>query len=149
MAAGLAAQRALPGRGRSLLRTALAGGLVGASGTLAFASERSFRRKGTTVLPFHPEQSSALVTTGANAVSRNPMYVGMAGLLLAHAMHRGSWSALVPAAAFVAFVDGYQVRFEERALRETFGEEYDAYCAAVPRWLDQRSTSALRDAFAR
>ena len=71
------------------------------------------------------------------------------GLLLAHAVHRGSWSALLPAAAFVAVVDGYQVRFEERALREKFGDEYDAYCAAVPRWLDQRSLSALRDLLSR
>ena len=34
-------------------------------------------------------------------------------------------------------------------LREKFGEEYDAYCAAVPRWLDQRSLSALRDVLPR
>ena len=56
----------------------VAGGLAVASATLAGASSRSFRREGTTVLPFHPEQTAALVTTGANAVTRNPMYVGMA-----------------------------------------------------------------------
>ena len=149
MVATAVVQRALPGRARSPVRSVVAGGLVAASGALAGTTVRSFRRKGTTVEPFHPEQASALVTTGSNAVSRNPMYVGLTGLLLAHAVHRGAWSALLPAAAFVAVVDGYQVRFEERALRENFGDEYDAYCAAVPRWLDQRSLSALRDLLSR
>ena len=71
------------------------------------------------------------------------MYVGMAGLLLAHATYRGSWSAVTPAAAFVAVIDVYQVRFEEAALRERFGELYDAYSATVPRWLDARSVRAV------
>ena len=139
-------QRALPGRETSAVRTVVAGGVAVVSATLAGASSRSFRRTGTTVLPFHPEQTSALVTTGANAVSRNPMYVGMAGLLLAHATHRGSWPALVPTAAFVAIIDAYQVRFEEGALLERFGDVYDAYCATVPRWLDTRSLRAISEA---
>ena len=149
MVAAAVVQRALPGRARSPVRSVVAGGLVAASGALAGTTVRSFRRKGTTVEPFHPEQASALVTTGANTITRNPMYVGLAGVLLAHAVHRGSWAALVPVAAFVALIDGYQVRFEEQALRKKFGEEYDAYCAAVPRWLDQRSLRALRDTLAR
>lgn len=149
MVAAAVVQRALPGRARSPVRSVVAGGLVAASGALAGTTVRSFRRKGTTVEPFHPEQASALVTTGSNAVSRNPMYVGLVGLLVAHAVHRGSWSALLPVAAFVAVVDGYQVRFEERALREKFGAEYDAYCERVPRWLDGRSLRALRDLAAR
>jgi protein-S-isoprenylcysteine O-methyltransferase Ste14 len=126
------------------LRTVVAGGLVVASTALAGASSRSFRRQGTTVLPFHPEQTSFLVTTGVNALTRNPMYVGMAGLLLAQAAYRGSWTALAPAAAFVAAIDVYQVRFEEAALRERFGDVYDAYCQTVPRWLDGRSLRRRR-----
>ena len=145
VAAGVV-QRAMPGRGTSPVRTVVAVGVAAVSATLAGASSRSFRRTGTTVLPFHPEQTSALVTTGANAVSRNPMYVGMAGLLLAHATYRGSLPALGPAAAVVAFIDAYQVRFEEGALFERFGDLYDAYCATVPRWLDTRSLRAVSEA---
>jgi protein-S-isoprenylcysteine O-methyltransferase Ste14 len=148
VAAGVV-QRTLPGRGATPLRTVVAGGLAAASVTLAGASSRSFRREGTTVLPFHPEQTSALVTTGVNALTRNPMYVGMAGLLLAQAAYRGSWAALAPAAAFVAAVDVYQVRFEEAALREQFGDLYRAYSQTVPRWLDGRSLRAFREASSR
>ena len=82
-----------------------------------------------------------LVTSGANAISRNPMYVGMAGLLLAHAVWRGSWTALLPLAGFVAFIDRAQIRAEESALLEKFGAAYEAYKATTPRWIDRRSLS--------
>jgi protein-S-isoprenylcysteine O-methyltransferase Ste14 len=48
----------------------------------------------------------------------------------------------VPAVGFVAVIDRYQVRFEEEALARTFGTEYEAYRASVPRWLDARSLTA-------
>jgi protein-S-isoprenylcysteine O-methyltransferase Ste14 len=48
------------------------------------------------------------------------------------AAYRGSWTALAPAAAFVAAIDVYQVRFEETALRERFGDVYDAYSRRFP-----------------
>ena len=136
-------QRRLPGRGTTPLRSVVAGGLAVASAALAGASSRSFRRADTTVVPFHPERTSALVTDGVNALTRNPMYVGMAGLLLAQAVHRGSWTALAPAAAFVAAIDTYQVRFEEAALRKRFGDVYDGYFQAAPRWLDGRSLRSV------
>ena len=76
-----------------------------------------------------------LVTDGPNALTRNPMYVGMAGVLTAHALVRRGWLPVLPLAAFVAVIDRTQIRPEEAALRELFGEKYDAYCARVPRWL--------------
>ncbi len=82
-----------------------------------------------------------LVTSGANTISRNPMYVGMAGLLLAHAAWRGSWAALLPLGGFVVFIDRVQIQAEEAALLEKFGADYDAYREAAPRWIDLRSLS--------
>jgi protein-S-isoprenylcysteine O-methyltransferase Ste14 len=123
----------------SRLRATTAGATLAASGALAASAAGAFRRSGTTVEPFDPSRASVLVTTGANQVSRNPMYVGMAGVLVAHALWRGSWQALVPVAGFVAFIDRVQVTAEERALLERFGADYEAYVAAVPRWLDRRS----------
>ena len=110
-----------------------------ASMLMAGAAASRFRRSGTTVEPFHPDQTSVLVTTGANSISRNPMYVGMAGLLVANAIWRGSWAALAPVAGFVVIIDRLQIEAEESALLEKFGVEYEAYRAASPRWLDRRS----------
>jgi len=110
-----------------------------ASMLMAGAAASQFRRSGTTVEPFHPDQTSVLVTTGANSISRNPMYVGMAGLLVANAIWRRSWAALAPVAGFVAIIDRLQIEAEESALLEKFGAGYEAYRAASPRWLDRRS----------
>jgi len=79
------------------------------------------------------------VTAGPFAVTRNPMYVGLSGLLVAHAVWRGSWVALAPAAGFVAIIDRLQVPEEEAALGGKFGATYEAYRAVTPRWLDPRS----------
>jgi protein-S-isoprenylcysteine O-methyltransferase Ste14 len=123
-------------------RAAVAGATAAASAVIAGAAAAQFRRRGTTVDPFEPERASVLVTTGANTVTRNPMYVGMAGLLVANAVRRGSWTALLPVAAFITVIDRVQVAAEETALVAKFGAEYDAYRAAVPRWLDGRSLRA-------
>lgn len=89
--------------------------------------------------PFHPDRASVLVTEGANSVSRNPMYVGMAGLLVANAIWRSSWVALAPVVGFVAFMDRVQIEAEESALLKKFGAEYEAYRKASPRWIGRRS----------
>ena len=106
---------------------------------MAGTAASRFRSSGTTLEPFQPDRASVLVTSGANAISRNPMYVGMAGLLLAHALWRGSWTALLPVVGFVVFIDRAQIHAEETALLEKFGAAYEAYQAETPRWVDQRS----------
>lgn len=106
-----------------------------ASATLMGAALLQFRRQGTTVDPVHPHRASKLVTTGPNALTRNPMYVGLAGLLLAHAVVRGPQRAVPPVLVFALVVDRFQIAPEEAALRTRFGEAYTTYCSKVPRWL--------------
>lgn len=79
-------------------------------------------------------------------MSRNPMYVGMAGLLGANAMRLGFWTALPPVAVFTVVIDRVQIAAEEPALLADFGAEYESYRAAVPRWLDLRSVAIARQA---
>jgi protein-S-isoprenylcysteine O-methyltransferase Ste14 len=132
---GLTGAAPAPSAGRAVVTATVSV----ASVAMAAAAAVQFRRRGTTVEPFHPEHASVLVTTGANSISRNPMYVGMAGLLTAHALWRRSWAALAPVAGFVVFIDRRQIEAEESALLDKFGAEYEAYRAASPRWLDRRS----------
>jgi protein-S-isoprenylcysteine O-methyltransferase Ste14 len=120
-------------------RAATASATAAVSIALAAGAARQFRRQGTTVDPFDPARASALVTTGANAVSRNPMYVGMAGLLVANAVRRGSWTALLPVVGFTLLIDRVQIAAEEAALLARFGADYEAYRTAAPRWLGRRS----------
>ncbi len=140
LVAGLA-QRALTGAtpAPKAGRMAVSGILSLLSMSMAGTAAEQFRRRGTTVEPFHPERASALVTTGANSISRNPMYVGMAGVLVEHAVWRASWIALIPVAGFVVLIDRGQIDAEEDALAEKFGSDYAAYRASTPRWLGRRS----------
>ena len=127
--------RLAPARATSLPRRGLALGLAAGAGTLMGRAAASFRRHRTTVHPLHPEQARHLVVDGPNALTRNPMYVGMAGVLAAHAIARGGVLTWLPVAGFVAAIDRAQIAPEERALHTLFGEEYAAYVRSVRRWL--------------
>ena len=134
--AGLFLQHGLaPDRSSSWGRRGLGLGVAGGAAALMGSAAAAFRRHRTTVHPLHPEQASHLVVEGPNAVTRNPMYVGMAGLLAAHALARGGLLTWLPVAGFVAAIDRAQIAPEERALHVLFGEEYAAYVRSVPRWL--------------
>lgn len=135
MLAGLLAQQVLPRRAPGGRRRLLAGGVAGGAVAMAAQAGHLFRGSATTLSPLAPEQASSLVTDGAFAVTRNPMYVGLAGLLLAHAIERGHPAQLLPLAGFVALIDRCQIVPEERALAEVFGEAYADYRRRVRRWL--------------
>lgn len=92
-----------------------------------------FTRAGTDVIPFR--NVSALVTSGVFRYTRNPMYLGMALVLLGCAVTVGAASALVIPVIFVVIIDVRFIRAEEQMLRGLFPQEYPAYCARVRRWL--------------
>lgn len=131
-----AVQHALaPDEPAGAVRKVAAAGVAAASIALMAGAMMRFRSSHTTIEPFEPSKATALVTDGPNAITRNPMYVGMTGLLTAHALARGGVLTALPVVAFAGVIDRFQIRAEEEALYELFGEEYDAYCSRVPRWL--------------
>jgi protein-S-isoprenylcysteine O-methyltransferase Ste14 len=95
----------------------------------------AFRKAATTVLPWTPERSSALVTSGLYRFSRNPMYLGQAMLLTAWVLYLGTWPALAAVPAYVLYLNRFQIGPEERILAAKFGAAYDAYRARVRRWI--------------
>lgn len=108
---------------------ALAGGLVALSGLWAFQQAR------TTFNPLHPERASALVQGGIYRHTRNPMYLGMALVLLGWACwlaHPLAY-ACIPLALW--YLQRFQIQPEERVLLAHFGAPYAAYCQRVRRWL--------------
>lgn len=109
-------------------------GLVPLIGGLLMAANAAgaFRRVGTPVLPFTP--STVLVTDGVYRWTRNPMYLGLTLALAGVAVLLGSWSTLLPIAAFAAIIQGNFILGEERFLEQIFGERYLAYRRSVRRW---------------
>jgi protein-S-isoprenylcysteine O-methyltransferase Ste14 len=136
LAAAVGAQLILTRGVRPTIRSAVTAGLiVGGAGIMAFTAAAELRRRGTTITPDHPEQVTALVTAGPFGLTRNPIYLAFASVLVAHAVLRRSPAALLPTAAFVAVIDRVQIPAEERALHQKFGQRYEAYRRAVPRWI--------------
>jgi protein-S-isoprenylcysteine O-methyltransferase Ste14 len=94
-----------------------------------------FNRHETTFDPETPELASALVTDGIYGYTRNPMYLALTGALVTHAVWLGSLRAIPPVAALAVVLTAFQIRPEERALEQIFGDEYRDYMNQVPRWL--------------
>lgn len=108
---------------------ALVGGIVSTAGA------REFRRQKTTVNPLHPERASSVVKTGIYRYTRNPMYLGIAFVLLGCFLAFGGLSAVIGLPTFVWYITRFQIIPEERVLQAKFGGEYTAYLASVRRWL--------------
>ena len=94
---------------------------------------RLFGQAGTTIKPF--QESSALVVGGPYRLTRNPMYVGMVGVLFGIGVLLGSMPPFIIIPLFVALIDLRFIRSEEAALERTFGAKYGDYKARMRRWL--------------
>ncbi len=76
-----------------------------------------------------------LVVRGLYRYTRNPMYLGVLTVILGWALLFRSGTLLLYALLVGAGFHLVVVLYEERHLRQGFGEEYDAYCRRVGRWL--------------
>lgn len=94
-----------------------------------------FMKARTTVNPLEPGAASTLITGGVYRFTRNPMYLGLATLLLAWGIWLGNAVALGGVAVFIAYMNRFQIAPEERALEARFGAEYSRYRSRVRRWI--------------
>jgi protein-S-isoprenylcysteine O-methyltransferase Ste14 len=76
-----------------------------------------------------------LVTIGLYRYVRNPIYLGVVSGIVGQALLFGSLGLLAYGGLVAITVHLFVVGYEEPKLRATFGDEYDAFCANVPRWL--------------
>jgi protein-S-isoprenylcysteine O-methyltransferase Ste14 len=100
---------------------------------LNLIADRALKEARTTVKPF--ERTSTLVTTGVFGITRNPMYLGFALMLLGLALLLGSIGPLTVVLVFPALLDLLFIRREEGMLQDTFGEAWQSYKGEVRRWL--------------
>ena len=112
----------------------LAGMVVGAAGaTLVIWCVVAFAHIGRgTPAPFDPPQG--LVVGGPYGYVRNPMYLGAVLVLTGAACFYEAAVLWVYAGAFLALMHLIVVLYEEPALKQTFGDEYQTYCGHVRRW---------------
>lgn len=80
-------------------------------------------------------KATTLVTTGVYRFSRNPMYLGMAVLLIGWTLMLMNWLNIIGAIAFVGFITKFQILPEEKVLEYTFDDVYRHYKNKVRRWI--------------
>tara|TARA_R110002051_G_scaffold150258_1_gene222871 strand:+ start:748 stop:1200 length:453 start_codon:yes stop_codon:yes gene_type:complete len=103
-------------------------------GILEVISLLQFFIKKTSVNPISPDNASTLVVTGLYNFTRNPMYLGMLLLLLAWGLYLGNAFNMLVAAGFVSYMNNFQIKPEEEALKKKFGGVYKNYMIKVRRW---------------
>lgn len=94
-----------------------------------------FKKAQTTVNPLDPEKSQNIVSTGIYQYTRNPMYLGMALILMAFIFYFGSWLLWIFVIGFVIYMNYFQIIPEEEILEKNFGENYLTYKQKVRRWI--------------
>ena len=94
-----------------------------------------FRNHETTFDPLDPSKAQRLVVTGLYRFTRNPMYLGLALLLVAWCLFLGDLVAFIVLPLFVIAMNELQIKGEEHALLHKFGDDYAAYINRVRRWI--------------
>lgn len=102
---------------------------------IALVAVIKFNKEDTTVDPTKPSKSTSLVINGVYRYTRNPMYLSFFLWLLAYTLYLGNPVNLLSLVFFIIYMNNFQIKPEERALRETFGNEYEVYSSRVRRWI--------------
>lgn len=118
-----------------LMRAPLVVALGVAGISIALLAAWSFKRHRTTLNPFKPHESTSIVQTGPFRFSRNPMYLGMALVLAGWAVAISNALAFLLWPFFLFYMNAFQIKPEEAALRQRFGSAFEGYMQRVRRWL--------------
>jgi protein-S-isoprenylcysteine O-methyltransferase Ste14 len=90
------------------------------------------------------DKNKSLAIQGPYALMRNPMYLGRFFLLLGCLLLLGNIWLLIIFTAFYSFYMANRVKREEQHLKEIFGEDYQAYCRDVNRFVPTLKGKYLR-----
>ena len=124
-------------RGEGILQGAwrgAAGGLLIACGAAAYlrCAWDFAMRGGGTPAPVDPPRT--LVIAGLYRYVRNPIYLGVLGVLIGEALLFRASVLLGYAGAFFLACHLFVTMYEEPTLRRKFGAAHERYCESVPRW---------------
>jgi protein-S-isoprenylcysteine O-methyltransferase Ste14 len=107
--------------------------LILVGGSILLSSVVSFYCRGQgTLAPWDPPKH--LVVEDFYRFTRNPMYVGVAILVLGWAFLTGNLLNYVYSAIIPVIFHLRVVLYEEKEMQRLFGKEWEIYRMAVPRW---------------
>jgi protein-S-isoprenylcysteine O-methyltransferase Ste14 len=107
--------------------------LIAAGAAMLVSAFVDFVTKGRgTPAPVAP--THALVVQGAYRYVRNPMYLAVTATIVGQALLLGRPALLAYAAVVAGAMGTFVYLYEEPTLAARYGQHYELYCAAVPRW---------------
>ena len=109
--------------------------IMAGSFLIIILSINKFKKENTTINPMDLTQTIKLVVTGTFALSRNPMYLGLAGILIGVTLFLKAWLGFIAIPIFIMYINKYQIAPEEKILTEKFKDDYISYCSTVKRWI--------------
>ncbi|MDD3135881.1 MAG: isoprenylcysteine carboxylmethyltransferase family protein [Methanoregula sp.] len=107
--------------------------IIGFGFVLALKSRSLFLKNATTLQP--SEEPTSLVISGPFRLSRNPIYLGMASILLGVAVLLGTLVTLIFPIIFIMLIEFFIIPGEEGKMEKIFGEPYRKYKKSVRRWI--------------
>jgi len=114
---------------------------VVAGAVLLLACIWEFARRGRgTLSPADPPRH--LVISGLYRYVRNPMYLSVTLIVLGEALLTGSRALLLYWAVWFALVNLFVIAYEESALQQQFGDDYDRYRRQTGRWIPRFSRAS-------
>ena len=106
---------------------------IAAGVVLNLSADRALNRQNTTVKPF--EESRVLITSGVYRLSRNPMYLGMALIILGVAVFLGSATPFLIAILLPLLLHWKFINPEEAMLSRSFGKVFTEYRTHTRKWI--------------
>ncbi len=106
--------------------------LVGSLTVLWCFWDFTFKGRGT---PNPIDPPKELVVSGPYRYARNPIYVGVMLIFLAHFLWFGYWTLLIYTVLAFIGVHVFIILYEEPTLKKRFGASYENYLKSVPRWI--------------
>ncbi|MBJ2175153.1 isoprenylcysteine carboxylmethyltransferase family protein [Aureibaculum sp. A20] len=95
----------------------------------------SFKKAHTSIDPMHPSKATKLIISGLYQYTRNPMYLGLVIIQTALFFGFGNYYNIIILFIYGWYLTNYQIKPEEEALKEIFGDVYTQYCEKVRRWV--------------
>ena len=106
--------------------------LIGSIALIVMAFKELQNYQTTYIPDGEPEK---LVKTGPFKLTRNPIYLGMFGILIASSFLMQSISAMLIPILFLSIIENTWIPHEEEKLKEKFPDEWEEYISSTKRWL--------------
>ena len=102
---------------------------------ILISAVRSFKAHQTTINPINIDNATSLVVSGTFKYSRNPMYLGMALILLSLSFKFNLIGGIFFTLLFAIYITRFQIIPEEAVMEKLFGEDFQKYKSKTRMWI--------------